>query len=62
MKCPCKGCNDRTITCHSVCRPYQEYKADRERIIAERTREVQGKPLSHDLEMKYRRKLKQRRV
>lgn len=62
MKCPCKGCLDRTITCHSVCRPYKDYKADRERIIAEKAREIQGKPLSHDLEMKYRRKLKQRRA
>lgn len=26
MKCPCKGCTDRTITCHSVCSKYEEWK------------------------------------
>ena len=26
MKCPCRGCDRRTITCHSVCRQYQEWK------------------------------------
>ena len=25
-KCPCKGCDDRTVTCHSVCRRYQGWK------------------------------------
>ena len=27
MKCPCHGCDHRTITCHGVCRSYQEWKA-----------------------------------
>lgn len=26
MKCPCRGCDRRTITCHGVCRQYQEWK------------------------------------
>ena len=26
MKCPCRGCTDRTITCHGVCRRYQDWK------------------------------------
>ena len=26
MKCPCHGCERRTITCHGVCRQYQEWK------------------------------------
>lgn len=25
-KSPCKGCLDRTITCHTVCRRYQAWK------------------------------------
>lgn len=25
-KSPCKDCFDRTITCHTVCRRYQEWK------------------------------------
>lgn len=26
MKCPCRGCTDRTVTCHGVCKRYQEWK------------------------------------
>ena len=26
MKCPCKGCNRRTITCHGVCKEYEAFK------------------------------------
>ena len=28
MKCPCKGCEDRTITCHGNCERYKEYKIE----------------------------------
>ena len=30
MKCPCKGCPDRTITCHGVCKKYHDWKKDLE--------------------------------
>ena len=26
-KCPCRDCHDRTMTCHMVCRWYQDWKA-----------------------------------
>ena len=26
MKCPCKGCENRTVTCHGTCKGYQEWK------------------------------------
>ena len=26
MRCPCRGCTDRTVTCHSVCQRYKEWK------------------------------------
>ena len=29
-KCPCKDCQDRTVTCHSVCERYEEFKKKRE--------------------------------
>ena len=39
-KCPCYGCNDRSITCHSECEKYIDWKtehdAERERIRQER--------------------------
>ena len=28
MKCPCKGCTDRTVTCHGVCKRYQKWKKE----------------------------------
>lgn len=34
-KCPCRGCPDRTITCHGVCRKYQEWKAEHEKALEE---------------------------
>lgn len=27
IKCPCKGCDDRYLTCHDHCSLYAEYKA-----------------------------------
>ena len=32
MKCPCKGCGKRTLTCHGVCREYEDYKIERAAI------------------------------
>jgi len=26
MKCPCKGCTERTVLCHGRCDGYQEWK------------------------------------
>ena len=28
MKCPCKGCTDRTLTCHGVCDRYKAWKTE----------------------------------
>lgn len=28
MDCPCKGCNDRFVGCHSNCDRYAQYKND----------------------------------
>ena len=30
MKCPCRGCPDRTITCRGVCKRYQDWKQNHE--------------------------------
>ena len=27
-KCPCKDCERRTMTCHGVCREYQDWKKE----------------------------------
>lgn len=45
MKCPCKGCEDRTITCHGVCKRYQEWKKN----LDETNKWLRGhKPLQSD--------------
>ena len=31
MKNPCHECTDRTITCHGVCRRYEEWKKENEK-------------------------------
>lgn len=31
-KCPCHGCDRRTVTCHGVYREYQEWKTEREKV------------------------------
>lgn len=28
MRCPCKGCENRTVTCHAVCHAYEEWKIE----------------------------------
>ena len=32
MKCPCKDCFNRTITCHGVCRRYQDWKKEHDDV------------------------------
>lgn len=34
-KGPCYGCTRRTITCHGVCREYQDWTQEREAINAD---------------------------
>ena len=36
MICPCKGCEDRTIKCHSVCERYKAYREEIDRINSAR--------------------------
>ena len=35
--CPCRGCADRTLTCHVVCRRYGSWKEEHERMRESRT-------------------------
>ena len=36
MMSPCKGCENRTVTCHGVCAKYQEFKKELEAINEQR--------------------------
>ena len=40
--CPCKDCEDRTMTCHCVCGRYKNWKAYMERINAKKRLEKDG--------------------
>lgn len=42
MKCPCKGCTDRTLTCHGFCDEYKAWKAEREQVNARRNAEQEA--------------------
>lgn len=39
MKCPCKGCNDRTVTCHGACKKYSEWKEWHDEVNKVKARE-----------------------
>ena len=39
LKCPCKGCTDRTVTCHSVCKKYEDWKIE-DRAIKDGLRDL----------------------
>ena len=30
VKCPCKNCTDRTLTCHGVCEKYAAFRKEKE--------------------------------
>lgn len=33
---PCKGCSDRSASCHATCMKYQAYAADRQKVYERR--------------------------
>lgn len=48
-RCPCKGCDNRTITCHCTCGQYAEWKAYRERINAKKQLEQTSHTDKHQM-------------
>lgn len=32
IKCPCRGCERRTLTCRQVCKPWQEWKEEQKAV------------------------------
>lgn len=41
MRAPCQNCPDRHPICHDSCPKYQAYRAERDRMCAERVKERQ---------------------
>lgn len=63
MDNPCKkDCPDRMATCHCECERYKKFRARVDERNRRRNKELENRPFSHDLEMKYRKKLKSRRA
>lgn len=58
MKCPCRDCDRRTITCHGVCKEYQAYSAERAEIAKKNRMETDSRQLSHQQTIKHWRNLK----
>ena len=44
MKCPCKGCHERTITCHGVCEKFAKWKAEKAEAQRRRQEEKEKYP------------------
>ena len=40
MVCPCKGCKDRNVGCHSKCEGYSQWKGELKGIKKKRTKEA----------------------
>lgn len=56
---PCKkDCPKRSSTCHANCPDYALFRADCDERNRNRAKEIESRPFSHDLEMKYRKNLK----
>lgn len=62
MKCPCKDCFDRTITCHGFCEDYKKWREWRSEINEKRKNDQEVRTMSRDHEIKYRKNLKQGRT
>ena len=55
---PCRNCHRRTVTCHGVCKEYQEFRKEQERINAERYAEQETYVRNKKSEREYWRKMK----
>lgn len=42
---PCKDCRERSETCHAICKRYQEYNTENERIKMERKKAEENRSL-----------------
>ena len=58
MKCPCKDCQRRTLTCHGVCKEYHKWKQEREQANARR--EAENEKLDYIITAMGRRRGKRR--
>ena len=60
MKCPCKGCDKRTITCHGSCTAYKDYKEWLDEVNKERAKQQTCKDLPNACKKAWWKRLKER--
>lgn len=61
MIAPCKGCEERTIYCHTTCEKYKEFREFREQVLADKYKYIEGKYTSRSAMAKERKKLNERK-
>lgn len=47
MKCPCKECFHRTLTCHGFCKGYKEWKAWLDEKNEKKRKEIESTHTHH---------------
>ena len=57
--CPCKDCLKRKFLCHSMCPEYQQWKKERDEMMAKK--EPAGFTINEENKRKYWRNLKRER-
>ena len=61
-KCPCNGCEDRILMCHTICRAYKAWKEEYEaQDAAKRAEKDSIRPMSKTALKAWIRKMKGRR-
>ena len=40
MRAPCKGCQDRRVGCHGECEKYQTFRAENQKRLEQRQKEL----------------------
>ena len=49
MKAPCKDCPNRQVGCHSSCKAYQEFSAERESVREARLKQREESEFFRDM-------------
>lgn len=61
MIAPCKGCEERTVYCHTTCEKYKEFRIFREMALAEKYKYIEGQYTSQSAKSRLRKKLNERK-
>lgn len=60
-KCPCNGCADRMLMCHTICRAYKAWREEYKAQEAAKRAEQEARPMSRTALKAWIRKMKGRK-